>query len=225
LYSANFSKIGLSLFGVVPVVSGAGSLFRRDAINEVGGVPEDTCVEDTDLTLSVLANGWDTEAAMSMVSNTEGPSSVHDLIVQRYRWSRGFCQVSRKFLKRILDSEKIDPRLIALYIFFHIKFLILSAFNLTTLLLVLLGSLIIHRPLFTAYWAVLTIAWTCSLLGAYHFCRPNVRNFKQLLSVLPLSLLLSTVVDMVSYLAIMDELVGIPMRWGLLRRDGGHYYK
>ncbi|MCA1842524.1 MAG: glycosyltransferase, partial [Actinobacteria bacterium] len=44
--------------GVIAVVPGAASAFRKAALIDVGGYPDDTLVEDADLTVALLRGGW-----------------------------------------------------------------------------------------------------------------------------------------------------------------------
>jgi cellulose synthase/poly-beta-1,6-N-acetylglucosamine synthase-like glycosyltransferase/peptidoglycan/xylan/chitin deacetylase (PgdA/CDA1 family) len=90
-----------------PTVPGAIGAFRRDALQEVGGVSGDTLAEDTDLTLAIGRTGRRVVYAEKARAWTEAPSSLGDLWRQRYRWSYGTMQAVWKH-KRVLLTR--DPR-------------------------------------------------------------------------------------------------------------------
>ena len=75
-----------------PTVPGAIGAFRRDALDEVGGVSGDTLAEDTDLTLAIGRTGRRVVYAEDARAWTEAPSTLGDLWRQRYRWSYGTMQ-------------------------------------------------------------------------------------------------------------------------------------
>jgi cellulose synthase/poly-beta-1,6-N-acetylglucosamine synthase-like glycosyltransferase len=90
-----------------PTVPGAVGAFRRDVLEQVGGVPGDTLAEDTDLTLAIGRTGRRVVYAERARAWTEAPSTVTALWRQRYRWSFGTMQAVFKH-RRALFSR--DPR-------------------------------------------------------------------------------------------------------------------
>ena len=82
--------------GCITTVPGAAGAWRRVAVAEVGGVPGDTRVEDTDLTILVQRAGWRVAYQPEAVAFTEAPGSWRALIAQRTRWIWGFIQVAYK---------------------------------------------------------------------------------------------------------------------------------
>ena len=90
-----------------PTVPGAIGAFRRDALDEVGGVSGGTLAEDTDLTLAIGRTGRRIVFAEDARAWTEAPSSFGDLWRQRYRWSYGTMQAVWKH-KRVMLTR--DPR-------------------------------------------------------------------------------------------------------------------
>jgi cellulose synthase/poly-beta-1,6-N-acetylglucosamine synthase-like glycosyltransferase len=78
-------------------------LFRVSAMRAVGGYDHDTFAEDCDLTLKLLAEGWQIHYEPESIAYTEAPEKLLDLLKQRYRWTRGILQAIRKhreFLRR-----------------------------------------------------------------------------------------------------------------------------
>jgi cellulose synthase/poly-beta-1,6-N-acetylglucosamine synthase-like glycosyltransferase len=79
-------------FGCIPTVPGALGAFRRQALQEVGGLSTGTLAEDTDLTLAIQQAGWRVVYQESAVAYTEAPATARQLWRQRYRWSYGTMQ-------------------------------------------------------------------------------------------------------------------------------------
>ncbi|GAB2854113.1 bifunctional polysaccharide deacetylase/glycosyltransferase family 2 protein [Lentzea nigeriaca] len=80
----------------MPTVPGAVGGFRVSALREVGGVPEDTLAEDTDLTMALERAGWSVVYTESARAWTEAPASLGQLWRQRYRWCYGTLQAMWK---------------------------------------------------------------------------------------------------------------------------------
>jgi cellulose synthase/poly-beta-1,6-N-acetylglucosamine synthase-like glycosyltransferase len=80
----------------ITTVPGAAGAWRRAAIEAVGGVPGDTRIEDTDLTIAVQKAGWRVAYQPDAVAYTEAPTTWAGLVAQRTRWVGGYLQVSWK---------------------------------------------------------------------------------------------------------------------------------
>ncbi|MEN8600315.1 bifunctional polysaccharide deacetylase/glycosyltransferase family 2 protein [Microbacterium rhizosphaerae] len=76
----------------MPTVPGAIGAFRRSALRSVGGVSDDTLAEDTDLTMSLLREGWRVVYCEDARAWTEVPATLSALWKQRYRWCYGTLQ-------------------------------------------------------------------------------------------------------------------------------------
>ena len=90
----NFLRRGLSFFNIVTIVPGPIGMFRRKAIQQVGGfnTREDCFAEDADLTVRLLTEGWRVKGETRMIAYTEAPVTLYTLLRQRYRWKRGVFQ-------------------------------------------------------------------------------------------------------------------------------------
>ncbi len=84
------------LLGCITTVPGACGAFRREALEQVGGMSEDTLAEDTDVTMALLRAGWSVVHEERARAWTEAPSSVSDLWRQRWRWGYGTLQCAWK---------------------------------------------------------------------------------------------------------------------------------
>jgi biofilm PGA synthesis N-glycosyltransferase PgaC len=84
----NLARRAQGFLRVVNIVPGPIGIFRREALTAVGGYDTDTFAEDADLTLKILTAGWHITYENRAIAWTEAPERLHDLIKQRYRWTR-----------------------------------------------------------------------------------------------------------------------------------------
>jgi cellulose synthase/poly-beta-1,6-N-acetylglucosamine synthase-like glycosyltransferase len=92
----NLHRAATASFGVVEVLPGPLSAFRRAAIDRVGRFDSDTIVEDADFTKKLLKTGNVLQCTSKAFAYTEAPTKLRDFIKQRTRWYRGNIQT---FLK------------------------------------------------------------------------------------------------------------------------------
>ncbi len=90
--SQNLEKRAFDLLNCIPVVPGALSAWRANAIIEAGGFSSDTVAEDTDLTIAIRRCGWRIEYDEEAIGWTEAPETAESLISQRFRWTFGTLQ-------------------------------------------------------------------------------------------------------------------------------------
>ena len=108
-----------------PTVPGAIGAFRRDVLEEVGGVSGDTLAEDTDLTLAIGLTSRRVLYAETARAWTEAPSSLGDLWRQRYRWSYGTMQAVWKHKGALLTRDPRERRIGRLALPYMIMFQII----------------------------------------------------------------------------------------------------
>ncbi|MDE2564076.1 MAG: glycosyltransferase [Sphingomonadales bacterium] len=88
----NIERRALGPLDAIMVVPGAVGAWRRAALEEVGGYPEDTLAEDQDLTIAVQRKGWKVAYDQDAVAWTEAPETLRALSKQRFRWAYGTLQ-------------------------------------------------------------------------------------------------------------------------------------
>ena len=88
----NIERRALTRFAAIMVVPGAVGAWRRSALAEVGGYPEDTLAEDQDLTIAIQRHGWKVCYDEQAVAWTEAPETLGALGKQRFRWAFGTLQ-------------------------------------------------------------------------------------------------------------------------------------
>jgi peptidoglycan-N-acetylglucosamine deacetylase len=90
--SQNLEKRAFDLLNCIPVVPGALSAWRAEAINDCGGFSADTVAEDTDLTITIRRAGWKIYYEEEAIGWTDAPETASALIRQRFRWTFGTLQ-------------------------------------------------------------------------------------------------------------------------------------
>ncbi len=90
--SQNLEKRAFDLLNCIPVVPGALSAWRAEAINDSGGFNADTVAEDTDLTITIRRAGWKINYEEHAIGWTNAPETAGALIRQRFRWTFGTLQ-------------------------------------------------------------------------------------------------------------------------------------
>jgi peptidoglycan-N-acetylglucosamine deacetylase len=90
--SQNLEKRAFDLLNCIPVVPGALSAWRAEAINDSGGFNADTVAEDTDLTITIRRAGWKIDYEEEAIGWTNAPETASMLIRQRFRWTFGTLQ-------------------------------------------------------------------------------------------------------------------------------------
>jgi cellulose synthase (UDP-forming) len=71
---------------------GSCCVWRREAIEAVGGVPTGAIIEDIHLSFRLLAEGWVTRYLNEILSNGLSAESVNEFVGQRVRWAVGCSQ-------------------------------------------------------------------------------------------------------------------------------------
>jgi cellulose synthase/poly-beta-1,6-N-acetylglucosamine synthase-like glycosyltransferase len=201
-----------------PTVPGAIGAFRRDVLEEVGGVSAATMAEDTDLTLAIGRTGRRVVYAEDARAWTEAPSTLGDLWRQRYRWSYGTMQAVWKHKGALLTSDARQRRIGRLTLPYLILFQIALPMGAPLIDLFALYGLLFTNPApVLAYWLGFNALQL--LLAAFAFRLDRERLGP--LWALPLQ---QFVYRQLMYLVIIESsvsaLVGVRTRWRHLTRTG-----
>lgn len=99
------------------VAQGAFSLYRRDALEQVGGWPE--CVgEDIVVSWALLERDYRIGYADNALAFTNAPESVRQFALQRKRWSRGLMEAFKAHWRLLFKR-----RMTTLFIWWNVAFL------------------------------------------------------------------------------------------------------
>jgi len=211
----NLPRRAQGFIAAVNIVPGPVGLFRREAMEEVGGYDTDTFAEDADLTLKLVASGWKVVYEDNAIAWTEAPERWLDLVQQRYRWTRGILQSLKKrkglFLKPFPDfplwlsalemgfEAVIWP---ILNVYAHLFFALIA-------LLFGAGELLLY------WWILLTLL---DLVAAF----VTVSMEEESLALVPFALIYRfffiLFLDVVKTFAALEETINLKMSWEKLRR-------
>jgi exo-beta-1,3-glucanase (GH17 family)/cellulose synthase/poly-beta-1,6-N-acetylglucosamine synthase-like glycosyltransferase len=93
------------------VTHGTMCLIRREALREAGSWSSDTIVEDTDLGLSLLAQGWRAHYTQTRYGFGLLPSDFAAYKRQRHRWAYGGVQLIKKHWRTFLPGRsRLTPQ-------------------------------------------------------------------------------------------------------------------
>ena len=201
----------------VNIIPGPLGFFRKSVLLQVGGYDHDTFAEDCDLTLKILMRGWAISYEPAAIAWVETPSRLLDLIKQRYRWTRGILQATKKHSKALFSPRKSG---VNFYMLWYMLFEgIMWPFS------TVLGNLFFIYVSFQFGLATLLFYWWLQLavldVIAAAYCVVIEEEDPSLIfySVL-FRLFYINITDVAKVLATIEEWRGATMTWGKLEREG-----
>ena len=93
--------------GNVTTFNGSAGIWRRRAIEEVGGWTSDTLTEDLDLSYRCALQGWHGRYLQDVLVSNELPEHMRAFKLQQRRWAKGNAQCFRKLTGRVLGSSGV----------------------------------------------------------------------------------------------------------------------
>ena len=99
---------GRQVLGHPMLFSGCCTLFRMDAVAEVGGFTPGHLTEDLDLTDRFWINGWNGLYLGEVVNLGEVPFGYNDFRKQQERWSAGTARALREYFWPLLKTDKLS---------------------------------------------------------------------------------------------------------------------
>lgn len=211
----NMPRRAQGFISAVNIVPGPVGLFRREALEEVGGYDTDTFAEDADLTLKIMEVGWRAEYEDQAIAWTEAPESWRDLTQQRYRWTRGILQAIRK-RKGIYLRPFPDFPLWISTVQLGFESLVWPVMNVFAHLFFAIVAVLFGAGELIVYWMILLTL--LDLVAAL----VTVSMEEESLALVPMALIYRFVfilfLDVVKMFATMEELFRLDMGWGKLER-------
>ncbi|WP_142218280.1 bifunctional polysaccharide deacetylase/glycosyltransferase family 2 protein [Streptomyces sp. SLBN-118] len=213
----NLDRRMYDLLGCMPTIPGAVGAFRRQALDRVGGMSEDTLAEDTDITMAIHRDGWRVVYAERARAWTEAPETVQQLWSQRYRWSYGTMQAIWKHRGALVERGpsgrfgRVGLPLVSL-------FMVLAPLLAPLIDVFLLYGLVFGptQKTIAAWLGVLAIQLVCA---AYAF-RLDRERMLHLISLPLQQLLYRQLMYVVLLQSWITALTGGRLRWQKLRRTG-----
>lgn len=201
-----------SMYHGTLVAQGAFSIYRRDALQSVGGWP--ACVgEDIVLSWAFLKAGHRIGYAEDALVFTDVPSSLLQFARQRKRWSRGLIEAFKAH-GELLKSR----RLITLFIWWNVCFLPIDLFYtfvfIPGLVLAMLGDFIIAGPM-TLLVLPLAALWNVFIfrLQREMFRRQGLKVRQNKRGLVLYAIAYSLLMQPVCVWGYVDELLGARKRW------------
>lgn len=213
----NIVRKAQAFFRSVNVIPGPMGIFRRSALERVGGYDSDTFAEDFDLTVKVLAEGWKVKYEPKAIAYTEAPEELLDIIKQRYRWSRGILQTLRKQRRLLTNSRGNITTPISLWymLFEGLAWPVMNIFaNLFFIWIALLYGM---TKLLVLWWVLLTVL---DVILAVHAILMEKEDMKLAAYSFFYRFFYVLIIDVCKVFATLEELIGLDMAWGKLARKG-----
>ena len=215
---SNIDRRVYDVLRCMPTVPGAIGAFRRSALMRVGGISDDTLAEDTDLTISIIRDGWWVVFEPSAVAYTEAPVKVGQLWRQRYRWSYGTMQAMWKHRRAVIErgpSGRFGRWGLAHLAVFQITLPLLAP--LVDVLLVY-GLMFLDPVKTLAFWtAVLAVQFA----GAFYAFRLDREPLRALWALPVQQIFYRQLMYTVLIHSMISALGGIRLGWHKLQRTGG----
>ncbi len=213
----NMVRAAQGFFRLVNIIPGPIGLFRKSALNEVGGYDHDTFAEDCDLTLKLLLVGWKIQYEPGSIAYTEAPEKLLDLLKQRYRWTRGILQAIAKHKRTLVDPRRgVGVTFTLWYMIFEgIAWPAMNCF--ANVLFVYVATRYGTALPLVLWWAQLTVLD----LAAALYC---VVVEEERLMLIPYAIFyrafFALTIDVAKLFATFEEVFKLRMDWGKLDRIG-----
>lgn len=202
---------------LVNIIPGPIGIFRKSALDKVGGYDHDTYAEDCDLTLKLIAEGYKIDFEPDAIAYTEAPEDLLDLIKQRYRWTRGILQAIRKHKSYLFNFRKrFSTSFVLWYMLFEAIFWPFTDFMASMFFIYIsattgLSSLIVY------WWAMFTIL---DMAGALYCILVTKEELKLVFYAILYRLYFIGIINISKIFATIEEWFNIEMSWGKLERKG-----
>ncbi|GHE51903.1 bi-functional transferase/deacetylase [Streptomyces capitiformicae] len=213
----NLDRRMYDILRCMPTIPGAVGAFRREALDRVGGMSEDTLAEDTDITMAMHRDGWHVVYAEKARAWTEAPESVQQLWSQRYRWSYGTMQAIWKHRAALFERGasgrfgRVGLPLVSL--FMVVAPLLAPLFDVFLVYGLVFGP---TEKTIAAWLGILAVQAVCAAY-AFHLDKERMTH---LLSLPLQQLLYRQLMYVVLLQSWITALTGGRLRWQKLRRTG-----
>lgn len=213
----NLDRRMFDVLQCMPTIPGAIGAFRREVLDQVGGVSDDTLAEDTDLTMAICRAGWRVVYAPEARAWTEAPATLGQLWRQRYRWCYGTLQAMWKHRRSVIEpgaSGKLGRRGLPYLLAFQVLLPLLAP-------VVDVAALysIVFLPSLTIVWVWLGFLVLQYVAAVYAF-RLDDERLTPLWSLVLQQFVYRQLMYLVVIQSASSALYGVRLRWQKLRRTG-----
>src|SRR5258706_7902391 len=207
-----------SFVRTVNIIPGPCSMFRKSVVRGVGGYDLDTFAEDCDITLKLLVGGWHIAYEPLAVGWVETPSKLLDLLKQRYRWTRGILQATRKHkyvFKHPLKSGLLLWGTLSYMVFEAILWPISNIMGNVFFAYIGLKHGVVSFIVF--WWLQLTLL---DIIAAAYCVIIEKEDPRLIMYAILFRLYYMQIIDLAKVLATVEEMRGTRMTWVKLEREG-----
>lgn len=213
----NLPRSAQGFLKMVNIIPGPIGIFRKSALRDAGFYSSDTYAEDTDITLKILEKGWRIEYEPSAVAYTEAPATLHQLLKQRYRWTRGILQAVRKHRQHLYNPTLNFNNTLILWSMFY-ESLIWPAMNIFANLFFIVVALFYGMSSLIFFWWLGIML--LDMMSAIYCIAAEKEDFRLALYAIVYRLVFILLVDITKAMATVEEFLGLRMTWGKLERRG-----
>lgn len=202
-----------SMYHGTLVAQGAFSLYKKSALEAVGGWP-DSVGEDIVLTWAMLARGFRVGYAEDAIVFTDAPTTFRQFYQQRKRWSRGLIEAIQRH-----RSLLFKRRFTTLFVWWNCLFLPLdltfTVIFIPGLVAALLGYFWIAGPL-TLLLLPLAVVWNGVIyrIQKRMFESQGLHVRRNIIGLLFYILMYAIVMQPICLLGYISELTGQRKKWG-----------
>jgi cellulose synthase/poly-beta-1,6-N-acetylglucosamine synthase-like glycosyltransferase len=213
----NMIRSAQSFLGMVNIIPGPLGVFRKKAVHSAGWYSGDTFAEDADLTLNLRMAGWKIMYEPRAVAYTEAPENLHQLLKQRYRWTRGILQSIRKHRAHMLNPTLKFTDTLVLWSLFY-EAIIWPTMNIFANAFFIIIALVFGlSSTFALWWAAIALL---DLMTALYCVAVDREEFRLVFYAIVYRIVFILFVDITKAAATVEEFLGIEMTWGKLDRIG-----
>jgi cellulose synthase (UDP-forming) len=192
---------------------GTNVIFRRDAINDIGGMYTDSKSEDVWTSLMLHENGWRTVYIPVTLAVGDAPATVEDYTKQQMRWASGGFEILMRHnplnpRRRLTMDQRLQYTVTATHYLVGI----------TPLLLLLVPPLEIYFDLRPVNLTVTWVTWLLFYLGFYGL--QIMLAFHTMGSFRPATLVMATVSFPIYIRALINVFAGKEQKWHVTGATG-----
>jgi biofilm PGA synthesis N-glycosyltransferase PgaC len=195
------------------VAQGAFSVYRTDALRDVGGWP-DRIGEDIVLTWAMMARGGRTTFEPTAIAFTEVPTELRHFLRQRQRWARGMIEGLRDYGGALVGNRRLYSHSIVVNYFFPFLDCAYTVAFLPGVVLACMGNFMLVGPMTIAVLPInILIAGVMLARQRAVFRETGFRIRRNIGGFLAYLLLYAPIMSPVSFVGYVKELHGTERRW------------
>jgi biofilm PGA synthesis N-glycosyltransferase PgaC len=112
-----FTRKLLGYIDSIYVAPGSLSVYRKVALDEIGGFDKTNMTEDIESTWHILKNGWKVKMSLAAKVKTVVPEKIRVWWIQRVRWTIGGFQVLKKYFRYVFQRNMFGYFVIPFFAF------------------------------------------------------------------------------------------------------------